>query len=132
MAVSAAKEQSKAKTAIPPKSDLLLLREKLAQLRAEAAKAGAQLDQDEKKSREDLFEANQALDDSYALLSKSENLRQAQRSAADRVRERQLRGHGKPEDPGGDLCQPVQFRSGRVLPEDGHDLRLRRRASPDP
>jgi hypothetical protein len=76
----AAKEQSKAKAA-PPKSDLLLLREKLAQLRVESVKAGEELDQEEKKAKEALAEANQALDDSYALLSKSENLRQARRSA---------------------------------------------------
>jgi hypothetical protein len=77
----AGKDANKAQAATPPKSELVLLREKLGQLRIEAAKAEEQLDQEEKKAKESLSAANESLDDAYTLLSKSENLGKAQRSA---------------------------------------------------
>ena len=76
-----AKEQKKGESANKPASNLLTVQEQLAQLRTDAAKLEDQLDQDEKKVKEELSKANAALDECYAMLDKSEYLQQAQRSA---------------------------------------------------
>ena len=78
---SDAKEQKKGEAAAQPASSLPAVQEQLVQLRTDAAKLEDQLDQDEKKAKEDLSKANAALDESYAMLDKSEYLRQAERSA---------------------------------------------------
>jgi tetratricopeptide (TPR) repeat protein len=78
---SDAKEQKKGEAAAQPPSSLMAVQEQLAQLRIDAAKLEDQLDQDEKKVKEDLSKANAALDESYAMLDKSEYLRQAEQSA---------------------------------------------------
>ena len=77
----AAKEQNQGTKAAAPTSDLLLLQQKLAQLRADAAAAAKKLDQEDKKVKEGLSEANAMLDESYTVFSKSKNLREARRSA---------------------------------------------------
>jgi hypothetical protein len=78
---SDAKEQKRGEAATQPASSLLTVREQLVQLRIDAAKLEDQLDQDEKKVKEDLSKANAALDESYTMLDKSEYLQQAERSA---------------------------------------------------
>ena len=78
---SDAKEQKRGEAATQPASSLQTVQEQLVQLRIDAAKLEDQLDQDEKKAKEDLSKANAALDESYAMLDKSEYLRQAERSA---------------------------------------------------
>jgi hypothetical protein len=76
-AAIAAKRKSLAKAAPPSKPAPPAIQEKP----ADAAKALEQLDQAEKKAKEELSQADVALDESYTMLSKSANLRQAERSA---------------------------------------------------
>jgi hypothetical protein len=76
-----AKEQKKGEAAAQPASSLPAVQEQLAQLRTDAAKLEDQLEQQEKKAKEELSKANAALDECYAVLDKSEYLQQAQRSA---------------------------------------------------
>jgi hypothetical protein len=76
-----AREQKRGDAAAQSASSLQTVQEQLVQLRIDAARLDNQLDQDEKKAKEDLSKANAALDECYTILDKSEYLKKAQRSA---------------------------------------------------
>jgi hypothetical protein len=73
--------RDKGKGASALQSALQTMQAKVTQLKANAARAWEQLDEDERKAENALSAVNAALDQSYTMLSKSENLRQARRSA---------------------------------------------------
>ena len=73
--------QDKGKGPSALQSALQTMQAKVTQLKANAARAWEQLDEDERKAENALSAVNAALDESYTMLSKSQNLRQAQRSA---------------------------------------------------
>ena len=69
------------KAATPFKSALQAMQGRVTELKANAAAAWEQLDQDERKAEQELSDVEQSLDGSYTILTKSPNLREARRSA---------------------------------------------------
>ena len=75
-----AKQQKSGKAAPRPALDLLEVQDQIEQLRNKEVQLGKDLDQEEKKVREEFSKANAALNESYTTLEASQCLRDAKQS----------------------------------------------------
>ena len=123
---SPAKGQKKAETRSTDKTDLPMVGEKLRELRIEAAALEKRAERDEEKAARALLGANAELTASYDVLNNSGMLQQAKRSAQVACEKGNFASAESLKNPGHDLCQSVQLRSGRILSQTGRDLHFRR------